>query len=131
MNTQPDNVNNPVAIMDDAFVSAPIQATSLVSLLAALLITGFGLYALSHGAPRFEPHMIDGIKVTDLAPVEVRADAAELRAAELRAATLSAGTAIMALPRSVETGAGMLGAQLAMPYYSFGDTKASFASSKE
>ncbi|MDO1527330.1 hypothetical protein QMK61_00650 [Fulvimonas sp. R45] len=126
MNTQPDNVNSPVATMDDTFVSAPIQATSLVSLLAALLITGFGLYALSHGAPRFEPHMIDGIKVTDLAPVEVRADAAELRAA-----TLSAGTAIMALPRSVETGAGMLGAQLAMPYYSFGDTKASFASSKE
>jgi hypothetical protein len=37
----------------------------------------------------------------------------------------------MSLPRTVEAGAGLLGAQLAMPYYSFGTTASSTASTKE
>lgn len=130
MNTQITHASHAASHADDSVVAAPIQASSLVSLLGALLITGMGLFALSHGTPNFQPHMIDGLKVTDLAPVEVRPSAAEMRAA-LSSLDMRAGTAIMALPHAVESSAGMLGAQLAMPYYSFGNTTSSTASSKE
>jgi hypothetical protein len=125
-----NNSGNLSAPLDDTFVSAPINATPLVSLVAAILITGFGLFALSHGALQFRPSMINGIKVTDLAPVEVRPSAAEMRAATL-AVDAGTGAAVIALPRAVEAGASTLGAQLAMPYYSFGNTASGTASTKE
>lgn len=130
MNSQLTHSNTPSIPLDDAFVSAPINATPLVSLIAAVLITGFGLFALSHGASNMAPSQIDGIKVTNLAPVEVRPSADEMRAA-LLSVDARTGAAIMALPHTVEAGAGMLGAQLAMPYYSFGNTNNSTASIKE
>jgi hypothetical protein len=121
------NLSNPA---DDVFATAPTHATQTVSLIAAVLITGFGLFALSHGSAGIAPSQINGIKVTNLAPVEVRPSADEMRAA----ATLidaRTGAAVMSLPRTVEVGAGLLGAQLAMPYYSFGTTASSTASTKE
>lgn len=130
MNSQLTHSNTPSTHSDDVFVSAPIHATPLVSLIAAVLITGFGLFALGHGSAGIAPSQIDGIKVTNLAPVEVRPSAAEMRAA-LLSIDASTGTAIMTLPHTVEAGAGMLGAQLAMPYYSFGNTNNSTASIKE
>lgn len=130
MNSTLTHSNPSSSHLDDVFVSAPIHATPLVSLIAAVLITGFGLFALSHGSASIAPSQINGIKVTNLAPVEVRPSAAEMRAAIL-SVDASTGTATMALPRAVESSAGMLGAQLAMPYYSFGNTTNSTASTKE
>jgi hypothetical protein len=116
--------------MGAPFAPTQPRATQMVSLFAAIMITGFGLFALGHGSAGLAPSYIDGIKVTNLAPVEVRPSADEMRAAAtfIDART---GAAVMSLPRTVETGAGLLGAQLAMPYYSFGTTTSSTASTKE
>lgn len=124
------NNRTPSAPIDDVFVSAPIRTTPLLSLAAAILITGFGLFALSHGSAGIQPGVIDGIRVTNLAPVVVHPTASEMRAAMLDA-DAETGAAVMTLPHSVETSASMLGAQLAMPYYSFGHTTGNTVSSKE
>ncbi|WP_329740599.1 hypothetical protein [Dyella sp. A6] len=115
---------------DEVFATAPAHTTRLLSLVAAVLITGLGVFALSHGSAGALPGMVDGIKVTTLAPVQVRPTAAELRAA-LQGVDMETGAAVMSLPHTVATGAGMLGAQLAMPYYSFGNTHSKSVSTKE
>ncbi|MBD8873906.1 hypothetical protein IHE47_13870 [Rhodanobacter sp. DHB23] len=58
---------------------------------------------------------INGIHVTNLAPVEVTPTAADMKAALLEHAAVGAANGAAA----------QLGAQLAMPYYSFGTTSTS------
>lgn len=125
-----NNSRNLSMPMDDVFMSAPIRTTPVLSLVAAVLITGLGLFALSHGSAGIQPSVIDGMRVTNLAPVLVRPTASEMRAAMLDA-DAETGAAVMTLPHSVETSASLLGAQLAMPYYSFGHTTGNTVSSKE
>ena len=67
------------------------------------------------------PYPLEGIRVVELAPVEVTPDASDLRAAALLdSADITSATLTPALGARAEAGATLLGAQLAMPYYSFG-----------
>lgn len=97
-----------------------MKAQNLIALTAALF-TATGLVALNapvRSAPLTE---INGTKVIDLAPVEVRPSAEDLRAASLLGdAGLASVMLAPALGARAATGASLLGAQLAMPYYSFG-----------
>ncbi|HEX7732093.1 MAG TPA: hypothetical protein VF415_05555 [Rhodanobacter sp.] len=110
----------------DVFVSTLIPARRWIASAAALVMTSLTLALVSLPVRTPEVAWIDGIHVTNLAPVEVTPTAAELKAAALLehaavgAATLPAGGS-----------AAQLGVQLAMPYYSFGTTTAGIASSKE
>ena len=99
-----------------------------IALTAAVLFTTVSLIALSPSTPKMPVAEINGIKVINLAPVEVRPTADDQRAALLTAASFTLANSPIA--SETESGASLLGAQLAMPYYSFGSTK--FASiSKE
>lgn len=69
---------------------------------------------------------IDGIKVTNLAPVSVRPSARDLRSASLLTDIGTASLATLPSLGRVGEDAGttqlsLLGSQLAMPYYSFGN----------
>jgi len=103
----------------------------LIAAAAAVLMTSASLTttALLSMAPqaasaeRTSPSEIDGIKVIDLAPVSVRPSAKELRSASL---LTDMGTAALvtlpALGQGNETAQlSLVGSQLAMPYYSFGN----------
>lgn len=99
-----------------------------IAITAAVLFTTVSLIALSPSTPKLPVAEINGIKVINLAPVEVRPTADDQRAALLTAASFTLVNSPIA--SETESGASLLGAQLAMPYYSFGSTK--FASiSKE
>ena len=67
------------------------------------------------------PHFVNGTRVIDLPSLEVRPTDADVREAMLASgATLD--SAADALKRSAEDrAAALIGAQLAMPYYSFGN----------
>ena len=125
MNTNESRTNRPAAIADDVFVSSLIPARHWIASIAALAMTTLILAVVSLPVATHTPAMawVDGIHVTNLAPVVVEPTKAELRAAALLEHAVI-GTA--ALP--VDGSAARLGAQLAMPYYSFG---AATASSKE
>ena len=69
---------------------------------------------------------INGIHVTDFPAIEVTPTAAERKAAALLE---HAAVGTVTLPDG--SAAARLGAQLAMPYYSFGTSTAGIASSKE
>ena len=92
-----------------------------IALTAAVLFTTVSLIALSPSTPKMPVAEINGIKVINLAPVEVRPTAADQRAALLTAASFTLANSPIA--SETESGASLLGAQLAMPYYSFGSTK--------
>jgi hypothetical protein len=98
-----------------------MKAQNLIALTAAALITAAGLVALATPVRTARASEINGVRVVDLAPVVVRPTAAELRASALLD---DAGVASIALAPTLEAhaeaGATLLGAQLAMPYYSFG-----------
>ncbi|HEX8778221.1 MAG TPA: hypothetical protein VF738_08875, partial [Rhodanobacter sp.] len=94
---------------------------------AAVVMTSLTLAVVSLPETRTaEVAWINGIHVTNLAPVQVTPTAAELKAAALLE---HAAVGIATLPGG--DGAAQLGAQLAMPYYSFGSTTTGIASSKE
>jgi hypothetical protein len=92
-----------------------------IALTAAVLFTTVSLIALSPSTPKMPVAEINGIKVINLAPVEVRPTADDQRAALLTAASFTLANSPIA--SETESGASLLGAQLAMPYYSFGSTK--------
>jgi hypothetical protein len=99
-----------------------MKAPNPIAITAAVLFTTVSLVALSPSTPKFPAAEINGVKVIDLAPVEVRPSADDQRAAALlTAADLTIGNS--PITRQAESGASLLGAQLAMPYYSFGSTK--------
>jgi hypothetical protein len=99
-----------------------MKAPNPIALTAAVLFTTVSLVALSPTTPKLRTAEIDGLKVINLAPVEVRPSAEDQRAAALLT-TASLTVADSTIARASESGASLLGAQLAMPYYSFGNTK--------
>ena len=105
-----------------------MKAQNLIALAAATLFTATGLVALNTPVRSAPVSEINGIRVVNLAPVEVRPSAGEQRAAAL---LTDAGVASVMLAPAIgshaEAGATLLGAQLAMPYYSF-DTQLARAS---
>ncbi|MEO7071497.1 MAG: hypothetical protein ABI300_00325 [Rhodanobacter sp.] len=100
---------------------------NLLASAAATLLTFASLVAVSyHTMPTPTGATHQGMPVTNLAPVQVHASAADFRAAALLNDTnLTAATNPLA-PRSADNdGTGpvrLLDSPLAMPYYSFGNT---------
>jgi hypothetical protein len=99
-----------------------MKAPNPIALTAAVLFTTVSLVALSPNTPKVHVTEINGAKVIDLAPVVVHPSADDRRAAALLA---SADLTIANSPiaHHVASSASLLGAQLSMPYYSFGTTK--------
>jgi hypothetical protein len=98
-----------------------MKAQNLFTLAAATLLTAATLASLDHNVLTAPAQQINGAKVINLSPLEVRPSAEDLRAAALLTeAGMVSATATTALTRGAEAGASMLGAQLVMPYYSFG-----------
>ncbi|TAL83059.1 MAG: hypothetical protein EPN74_15370 [Rhodanobacter sp.] len=99
----------------------------LIGIAAALLTSAnLGVIYLSASAPSKAIERIDGIKVTELAPVNVYPTADEWRAADMLVSDGVAG--IVTLPllgglnrATARQGFSLIGSQLAMPYYSFGN----------
>lgn len=111
------NSNNPAVATHDVFTSTLIPARRWIASAAAVVMTSLTLAVVSLPTTRTPAvTWINGVHVTNLAPVEVTPTAADLKAASLleHAAVGVAGGA-----------AAQLGAQLAMPYYSFGTTSTS------
>ena len=108
-----------------------MKAQNLIASFAAVLLTFASLSAVNYNvdtqpAAADKTHQSHTVKVTDLAPVVVRPSAAEMRAAVLLADVGTTGIIVVpALGRMDNAGSGsqfsLLGSQLAMPYYSFGN----------
>lgn len=108
-----------------------MKAQNLIPSFAAVLLTFASLSAVNYNvdtqpAAANKTHPTHAVKITDLAPVQVHPSAAELRAAVLLADAGTTGiTMIPALGRMDNAGSAgqfsLLGSQLAMPYYSFGN----------
>lgn len=98
-----------------------MKAQNLIALAAATLLTATGLVALNTPVRSAPVSEINGIHVVNLAPVQVRPSASDARAAALLSdADVASAVLAPALGSRAEAGATLLGAQLAMPYYSFG-----------
>lgn len=126
MNAKHESSTNRPVVADDVFVSTLIPARRWIAAAAALVMTSLTLAVVTLPVRTPEVAWINGIHVTDLAPVEVAPTAAELKAAALLE---HAAVGIVTLPDGGR--AAQLGAQLAMPYYSFGTSTAGIASTKE
>ncbi|WP_243043072.1 hypothetical protein [Dyella sedimenti] len=98
-----------------------MKANNLLALAAAALFATVGLAAIHSNVDRLPVTEINGVKVIDLAPVVVRPSAEDMRAASLlaEAGVAALTTAPLLAPESAASPR-VLGAQLAMPYYSFG-----------
>jgi hypothetical protein len=104
-----------------------MKTHNLLASIAAVLITSATLGAVSKNyTAEFQPapaNVIDGIKVTNLAPIYIIPSAQDQRAASLL--TDASVTGMATLPGLGQSGdAGqfsLIGSQLAMPYYSFGN----------
>jgi hypothetical protein len=99
-----------------------MKAPNPIALTAAVLFTTVSLVALSPSTPKLPVAEIDGIKVVNLAPVNVYPTAADERAAAMLS-TASLTIANSPIANATDSSASLLGAQLSMPYYSFGSTK--------
>ncbi|MFC5743386.1 hypothetical protein [Dyella tabacisoli] len=98
-----------------------MKAQNLFTLAAATLLTAATLASLNDNVANIPAQQINGAKVINLSPLEVRPSAEDLRAAALLTeAGMVSATATAALTHGAETGARLLSAQLVMPYYSFG-----------
>jgi len=105
-----------------------MKAQNLIASVAAVLLTAASLSAVDYNVasqptPASRTH---ATSVIDLAPIQVSPSAAEMRSAALLADIGSAG--IATVPSMATTNASgnaeqfsLLGSQLAMPYYSFGN----------
>lgn len=100
-----------------------MKANNLLALTAAALFTTVGLAAINSNVHSLPVSEINGVKVIDLAPIDVRPTAEDMRAAALYidAGVAAALTAAPMLRPEAVASRGVLGAQLAMPYYSFGN----------
>ena len=100
-----------------------MKAPNLLATTAAVLLTAAGLAALNTNVKVVPVTEINGVKVINLAPVNVHPTAEDLRAAALLAdAGVATATLTPIAARAAESGVALLGGQLAMPYYSFGTT---------
>lgn len=109
--------NYPAATTRHVFASTMDPARRWIASAAAVVLTSLTLAVVSlptTHAPAVA--WINGIHVTDLAPVEVTPSSADMKAASLLEHA-AVGVA--------DGAAAQFGAQLAMPYYSFGTTSAS------
>lgn len=103
-----------------------MKAPNLIALTASVLIAGSSVFALRSfddraAAMAAAPHTIAGLTVVDLPAIEVHPTAADARDAA-PGAEASLDSAAAALRRSAsDRAAALIGAQLAMPYYSFGN----------
>lgn len=106
-----------------------MKAPNPIAITAAVLFTTVSLIALSPSTPKLPAAPHDGARVFTLPGIEVRPTAEDRRAAAmLSEASLTIVNARLA--GKTQNAASLVGAQLVMPYYSFGSTK--FASiSKE
>ncbi len=105
-----------------------MKTPNLFASIAAILLTAASLGAVNHNvesrqAPATE---INGSRVFNLAPIEVHPDADTLREAALLVNEGAVGLATIPTLGHAGTGGGMqqfslIGSQLAMPYYSFGN----------
>ncbi|MFC3653822.1 hypothetical protein ACFONN_19925 [Dyella humi] len=99
-----------------------MKAPNPIAITAAVLFTTVSLIALSPNTPKAPTSEINGMKVITLPTVDVRPTAEDQRAAAMLT-TASLALANSPLASKAESGASLLGAQLTMPYYSFGSTK--------
>jgi hypothetical protein len=102
-----------------------MKALNLIPSVAAVLFTCASLSVVNYNVD-VQPATGSAAKVIELAPVNVRPSAAELRAAALLADVgISAIATIPALNHSEGIGSSesfsLIGSPLAMPYYSFGN----------
>ncbi|MFC4526555.1 hypothetical protein ISN76_12195 [Dyella halodurans] len=95
---------------------------NLLALTAAALFTTAGLAAINSNVHAVPASEINGVRVITLAPIEVRPTAEDFRAAALSEAGVATATVSHLLSPASPANASVLGAQLAMPYYSFGTT---------
>ncbi len=104
-----------------------MKTPNLLASVAAALITIASLGAVTHVDNLTSPASeINGRKVINLAPIQVRPSADELRSAALMT---HAGATNFAMVSETDRSGGssdaaqfsLLGSQLAMPYYSFGN----------
>jgi len=103
-----------------------MKAQNLIASVAAVLLTAASLSAVDYNVasqptPASRTH---AASVTDLAPIQVSPSAAEMRSAALLADIGSAGIATvpsMANASGNTEQFSLLGSQLVMPYYSFGN----------
>lgn len=107
-----------------------MKTQNLLASVAAVLITSVTLGAVTQNYPGDFQHgpvaVINGSKVTNLAPINVYPTAEERRAASLlsdaRITGLSASPGLAQAGFAGEAGQfSLIGSQLAMPYYSFGN----------
>jgi hypothetical protein len=107
-----------------------MKAQKIVIGIAAALLASANLgliyHAFSSSAPSAAIEQINGVKVTELPQVNVSPTADEWHAAEILGSDSVAG--IMTLPvlggldhAAAQQGFNLIGSQLAMPYYSFGN----------
>lgn len=101
-----------------------MKAPNLLALSAAVLITAASIASVNHNVTPIPLTEINGVHVFDLAPVNVQPSAEELRAAALTAVidtSAAAATAVVGLGNRAEADTALIGSQMAMPYYSFGN----------
>ena len=104
-----------------------MKAQKLIACVAATLFTAASLSAVNYNVDVHQTAAtrINGRKVTDLAPVQVRPSVDEWRAAALLPDARTAGIATIPALDHAGSGSGdgqfpLIGSQLVMPYYSFG-----------
>ncbi len=104
-----------------------MQTHKLIATVAAALFTAASLCAVFHDVGGGKPAATDGttaVKVTNLAPVTVRPSAADRRAAALLGDEGNVNLTSVAAHADDHLGVtrfSLLGSQLVMPYYSFGN----------
>jgi hypothetical protein len=104
-----------------------MKAQKLIASTAAVLFTFASLSAVTYKVPTRQAAVsqTSAIKVTNLTTIHVRPSASELRAAALLGGAKTAGIASVPSATHMDGSSigqfSLLGSQLAMPYYSFGN----------
>ena len=96
-----------------------MNAQKIIAMTAAVLFTSLSLGTIYSGTLVSPASEINGIHVVNLAPVNVTPSATEMRQALLGDASIVAASALIGL--TGRPSGSLLGEQLAMPYYSFGN----------
>jgi hypothetical protein len=102
-----------------------MKTQNLIASVAAVLLTFASLSAVNYNVDTHTAPATHS-RITNLAPVTVRPSAAELRSAALMSDMGAIGVATVPAISQLETSSSaqpfsLLGSQLAMPYYSFGN----------
>ncbi len=99
-----------------------MKAPNLLVLSTAILITAASLASMHKPVSMQPVAQVHGIHVIDLAPVNVQPTAEDLRAAALTAViNVPAAAAVSGIGSRAEADTALIGSQMAMPYYSFGN----------